>query len=248
MAAPSYPSGHRARKAPGLFLRCRSVLDGRPIVLVFTGFARSSRNGKTGNMLQSWILREDLNPLWAQRSGADFSVCGDCRQRPIRGGLCYVSTARAPLAVWKAYRAGRYVPLDFGDLSAFHGRVLRIGSYGDPVAVPCDVWDTILADGRLAGWTGYSHSWRHPHAACFRGFLMASVDCLEEFRDAAAAGWRCFRTRKPGDAVLPAERVCPASAEAGHRTTCSRCLACNGHRGHRAIVLHGFRVGKGVRS
>ena len=242
MASPSYPSGHRARKLLGFFHRSVSQLDGKPIVVVFTGFSRGSKNAKTGNMVQSWILREDVNPQHAVETGLDFTICGNCRMRPVYGGKCYVSVARAPLAVWKAFKRGRYQELQLADLSAFHGRVLRIGSYGDPVAVPFGLWASLLAMGQLSGWTGYTHSWRHRLAPRYREFLMASVDSPQEFLEASRAGWKCFRTRQPGEAVLREERICPASAEAGHRTTCSRCLACNGSRGHRVIVEHGFRV------
>lgn len=249
MAAPSYPSGHRARKVLGFYHRCRSVLDGAPIVLVLTGFRRGSKNAKTGTMIQSWILPERVDPQLATITGQDRSVCGSCPRRPrarqeLPGGPgdCYVTVSRAPLTVWRAYRAGRYVPLDLEDLSTFHGRKLRIGSYGDPVAVPCDVWDRIIAGGRLAGWTGYTHAWRHPQAVNFQRMVMASVDTIPDHAEALRGGWRTFRVRPIGGPVLPTERICPASEEAGHRTTCATCGACNGAGGHRVIQVHGFRV------
>ena len=242
MAQSSYRVGHRARKLLGFCHRSVSQLDGKPIVVVFTGFSRGSKNAKTGNMVQTWILRQDINPQHAVETGLDFTVCGNCRQRPSTGGHCYVSVARAPLAVWKAWKAHRYQELQLADLSAFHGRILRIGSYGDPVAVQFGLWASLLAMGELAGWTGYTHSWRHRLAPRYREFLMASVDSPQEFLEASEAGWKCFRTRQENEELLPGEIICPASREAGHRTQCSTCRACDGKRGHRVIVLHGFRV------
>jgi hypothetical protein len=185
-----------------------------------------------------------MSPQDAVVSGDDVSICGSCPQRPSLGGKCYVSVARAPLAVWKAYRRGRYQEIDLDHLPAFNGKILRIGSYGDPVAIPVELWEALLHKGKLSAWTGYTHQWRHREAYRYQGFLMASVDSPEEFVAAATRGWKCFRTRGAGDALLRGELVCPPSAEAGHKTTCSACRACNGQRGHRVIVLHGFRAGK----
>jgi hypothetical protein len=76
---------------------------------------------------------------------------------------------------------------------------------------------------------------------------MASVDTVEEAHAAWLGGWRTFRIRAPQDPLLaldrtPLECVCPASDEAGHRTTCERCQLCRGtDRPARsiAIVVHG---------
>ena len=61
-----------------------SALDGAPIVVIVTGLARKSTNAKTGALLQTWILRSDMHPIDAVRSGADSSICGDCRHRGCR--------------------------------------------------------------------------------------------------------------------------------------------------------------------
>jgi len=70
---------------------------------------------------------------------------------------------------------------------------------------------------------------------------MASVDTPAERVEAEAMGWRTFRVRLPDEALLPHEAICPASAEAGHKLTCEKCMACdgaNGRRGRIAIVVH----------
>jgi hypothetical protein len=52
-----------------------SLIDGQPIVvLVQTG----SKNRKTGDMVQTYILRSDIDPISASRTGQDSSICGDC--------------------------------------------------------------------------------------------------------------------------------------------------------------------------
>ena len=47
--------------------------------------------------------------------------------------------------------------------------------------------------------------------------------------EAVRMGWRTFRV-SDGEAPLRREIICPASAEAGHRTTCERCQLCDGAR------------------
>jgi hypothetical protein len=57
---------------------------------------------------------------------------------------------------------------------------------------------------------------------------MASVDSEQEARAAQAAGWRTFRVKVSTDPKLEREVTCPASKEAGQRTTCEDCRACGG--------------------
>ena len=55
-----------------------SLLDGKPIVVIAT---YSTRNPKTGNALQTYILCEKIDPREASKTGADYSICGDCNLR-----------------------------------------------------------------------------------------------------------------------------------------------------------------------
>ena len=61
-----------------VFYRGKSPIDGAPIVAIAT---LESKNGKTGDMVQTWILREDISPLMAIKTGADRSICGNCVHR-----------------------------------------------------------------------------------------------------------------------------------------------------------------------
>ncbi|MFN3573613.1 MAG: hypothetical protein ACK4TR_08810 [Phenylobacterium sp.] len=219
-----------------------SALDGAPIVVIATGIAAKSGNEKTGDMVQTWIMRQDVAPHHALKTGQDASVCGDCMHRPANGGSCYVKVFQAPLSVWNAYQRGVYpriLPGEARDL--FAGRMVRLGSYGDPAAAPYDLWAAIV--GRAKGWTGYTHQWR----TCdhrFANLLMASADSEAEGVTARAFGWRTFRIRTADEPVAPkAEFVCPASAEAGYRTDCASCRACGGTmakaKASPVIVAHG---------
>jgi len=66
--------------------RGASPVDGTPIVLILTGLSplagEQSDNSKTGAMVQSYILRQDMAPIVAVMAAADRAVCGDCPLRP----------------------------------------------------------------------------------------------------------------------------------------------------------------------
>jgi hypothetical protein len=87
-----------------------SLYDGAPIVvLVQTG----SSNRKTGDMVQTYILRSDIDPITASRTGKDSAICGTCphmgtpSDKPTGqaiGRTCYVTLAHGPLANIKPIR------------------------------------------------------------------------------------------------------------------------------------------------
>jgi len=207
-----------------------SLLDGARIIVILTGLGARSRNAKTGDMLQTWIMRHDVKPNDAQQSGADASVCGQCPLRPMLHAAspaapkpCYVRTFQAPRAVWAAHRDKPTTELS--TLAGIvGGRLVRRGSYGDPSAVPAAVWDALSASRG----TGYTHQWRSGRLA---DTVMASVHTEAERQEARALGYRTFRVMAPGDTLGTREIACPASKEAGALTTCEKCGLCNGSRG-----------------
>jgi len=225
-----------------------SQLDGRPIVAIATGLHRPSANRKTGPMVQTFILRSDVEPVAAIMSGDDRSICGDCPHRHTDRGSCYVNVGQAPTSVWHAYHRGIYSPMTPAALQLFAGRAVRFGAYGDPAAVPYRIWAPIVR--RASRWTGYTHQWRR----CgwrYRWFLMASCDSAADRLEVARQGWRTFRVRTASDPVLPGEFICPAADEGGKRTTCERCAACNGTRrdhrktaGNPVIIAHGVTANR----
>lgn len=239
MRRPSVPTGV-------VLFEGASSIDGAPIVVIATNLRRASTNAKTGDMIQTWILRADMPPAEAAASGADRSVCGDCMHRPVNANSCYVSIWRnGPRVIWEAFKRGRYVPADGWTLAAarrwFRGRHLRIGSYGDPAAAPSAMWRTVAE--LCEGVTGYTHQWASGLADGLRGLCMASVDSLEEAITARAAGWRTFRVREAWETLADREFVCPASEEAGYKTECAECKACGGlgskAKASPVIVVHG---------
>lgn len=224
--------------ASAVIYRGPSMLDGAPIIVVATGLGKASRNAKTGGIVQTWIIREDVNPVEAVKSGDDASICGDC---PHRGTSCYVTVFQAPLSVWKSYHRGIYPTLSPEEArEALAGRVVRLGAYGDPAAVPVAVWQEAL--GAVEAVTGYTHQWRRFPA--LQAWCMASCDSVADFMAAKAGGWRTFRVRGAGEALQGKREIaCPASVEMGAKTSCALCKACGGAsskaRVDIAIIAHG---------
>jgi hypothetical protein len=234
MLKKDYPLGVKVYEGP-------SLIDGKPIVVLITGFADGG-NEKTGDMLQAWIMRQDIPPIKAKTDYKDFSVCGDCKHRESKS--CYVHLLHGPTPVYNAYLRGRYIRYTTKCEKFFAGKSLRIGAYGDPAAVPTAVWHrlSLLVDR----YTGYTHQWKRCDQK-LQNYCMASVDSIgtyiKEYKQAADKGWRTFRTRCfNSDPILENEIICPASKEAGKITVCNHCNACSGsisNRKNPVIAVHG---------
>jgi hypothetical protein len=226
-----------------------SAIDGRsPVALFISGLVRKSHNPKTGNMLQAWILRADMNPVEAICSAADSAVCGDCKHRGqldadgiLRNRSCYVSVKNAPLSVYRAWQRGNVPTVAIGAIAdQLQGRTIRFGAYGDPAAVPVTIWRELSSRCKRA--TGYTHQWQ---TASLQGLCMASVDTVAERDAARQLGYRTFRVKAADEGLESGEISCPASDEMGKRTTCEACGLCNGAtaadaRKTIAINVHGI--------
>lgn len=233
-----------------------SVIDGSPIAVFLSGLSRKSKNPKTGDMVQAWILRTDISPVEAICTGQDVSICGDCKHRgtvdasgTLRGRSCYVSVKNAPLAVFRSWKRGMVPSATFGSVAPLLiGRKVRFGAYGDPAAVPVAVWRELASV--CAGHTGYTHQWK---TAGLQGLAMASADTPQEQTAARALGYRVFRVKLESEPLMAGEIACPASEEAGKRTSCEACGLCNGatrsndSRKSIAINAHGIGTSSFIR-
>lgn len=226
-----------------------SMIDGRPIVVIINKIDAASQNDKTGALVQSFIIRSDVAPVDALKTGDDVSICGQCPHRPLLAkdngqAPCYVNVGRSVLAVYNAYKRGRYQHATPAQLRAIlKGRHVRLGTYGDPAAAPVHIWREIVADA--AGHAGYSHQWQSidfDHAA-WAPLVMASADSIDEAAQANLFGMRVFRVSIGLDRQ-PGEVSCPASAEGGRKTKCADCLLCGGtSKAARDIVIADHAIG-----
>jgi hypothetical protein len=211
-----------------------SLLDGKPVVLLATKGTRSKANSKTGSLIQTYILRSDTDPVSATKTGEDLSICGECPHRKAKAGSCYVRVEQGPLNVYKAFKRGVYPRITLEQArEQCSGELVRLGAYGDPAAIPLEVWETLLKDAK--GFTGYSHQWKTTEQGLAR-YCMASCDNVGEAIEAQAKGWRSFTVvskdayaTRHGLPVVPHSFLCPASEEGGKKLTCAECLACGGN-------------------
>jgi len=226
-----------------------SQIDGRPIVVIVNKL-QGSDNAKTGaDLVQTFIIRADVAPTDALKTGDDVSICGQCVHRPILAKTngqapCYVNVGRSVRSVFQAYKRGRYQRATPGQLRAIlAGRKVRLGTYGDPAAAPVAMWQEITADA--AGVVGYSHQWQavnFDHAA-WAPLVMASADSIDEAAQANLFGMRVFRVSVGVDRQ-PGEATCPASVEGGRKATCDTCMLCGGtSKAARDIVIADHAVG-----
>lgn len=247
-----------------------SLLDPtKNIIAVLTNVRRKSKNPKTGPMAQLWMLVRDTAPTRAEVNGDDAAVCGNCplrtilltRQRKTRRGWveqvvkirkCYVTMFQAVTSIWKTFHRGGYRNADVRDPDVTK-RNVRLGAFGEPTAIPLELVATI---SQMTGTTGYTHQWRTQPG--YRSLVMASVESPDEAAAAKAAGWRTFRTiGSLSEPLFHDEILCPATDEGGSRTTCDRCLLCNGnrpylrngtvrldHRKNIVVLAHGQQKGR----
>jgi len=222
-----------------------SLYDGAPIVvLVQTG----SSNRKTGDMVQTYILRSDIDPITANRTGKDSAICGDCPHMgtpndsgkgQATGRSCYVTLAHGPLGKYKAFKRGAYDhAIGHAAIRALGlGRMIRIGTYGDPSYVPTYIWTSLISAAQ--GHTAYTHGAVNPMPES----IMTSADNSKQAQEAWDKGERTFRVISSLDKLIKGKEIlCPASEEAGKRTTCESCKLCAGSsvKGKSvAIVAHG---------
>jgi hypothetical protein len=210
-----------------------SELDGSPIVVIINKIKAASKNAKTGALVQSFIIRSDINPVEALKTGDDAAICGHCIHRPSLAAYtgappCYVNVGRSVASVYKAYKRGSYTKASPAEVSLYlTGLKLRIGTYGDGAAAPIDVWQQLTQF--TSGHVGYSHQWLNPafdHAQWSK-LVMASADTIDEAAQANLFGMRVFRV-SVGIDKQQGEVSCPASAESGKKTTCENCMLCAG--------------------
>lgn len=225
---------------PGAVIhRGPSKIDGQPIIVVAIW---ASTNRKTGDMLQTYILRSDIDPLTANKLGEDYSICGNCSlkgtptldptKKQAEDRPCYVVLGQGPTVVWNGLQRGIYP--DYTNRqqrrALGRGRMVRIGTYGDGAAAPRFVWDDLLFEAE--GHNAYSHNGGDPR------IYMQSADTLPQAQAAWSSGFRTFRVVHDTTHLQPNEILCPSS----RGVQCVDCRLCGGTQVKAksiAIVVHG---------
>jgi hypothetical protein len=221
----------KKQKPKGLILH-----ETKDIVVICTF---NSRNTKTGDMHQIWILARQMKPTEASKAGLDSLVCGDCKHRQSLGGACYVNLGQAPNAVYKAYKGGKYKHINKipNWLGYFVNASVRFGAYGDPSFIPQNIVEQICDVAKH--WTGYTHQWQD--ISFGQKYFMASVDNQSEHEKAIEMGWRSFKVvTEDYDLDNSKEIVCPNLT---HGVACADCGLCDGTNKAKAkdivVLVHG---------
>jgi hypothetical protein len=116
-------------------------------------------------------------------------------------------------------------------------KAVRLGTYGDPAAVPFYVWKYLLQCPDINR-TGYTHQWRTCNQD-MRRLCQASCDSVLDAADAAQMGWHAFL-------VIPHNAPAPVTGRRSiqclsdrNGLDCATCGACNGSKIDVWINAHG---------
>ncbi len=165
---------------------------------------------------------------------ADQAVCFDCPFSQNRG--CYTAKAQQYAGFLSSLRsigkANKWqdIPEYNEDIARqivamSKGKYARFGTYGEPSLLPLSLVADICQGAK--SWTGYTHQYmRKPEYA---PFLMASLHSDRQMTYAERLGYRAFIASK--ERLTKPFVNCPASAEAGFKSTCSDCGLCSGTQG-----------------
>ena len=200
----------------------------------------TSANVKTGDMAQVWILNKDINPVDALKSGASKEVCFNCTH--LVNKTCYVNVGQAPQSVYKAYKMGKYAPLDLDILKAMiKWKAVRFGAYGEPVLIPLHLVKFMAKHAR--GFTGYTHQWQNLAYLDYKDYFMASTDNISEVVKAHQMGYRTFRVKGENQVNLANEIDCPNATTGVQCRDCTLCDGLGKHGKGKSItaIVHGTK-------
>lgn len=190
-------------------------------------------------ILQSYTFSKEQFEFVTTKSGMKefFSIAGsNCLDCPFNSfGKCYthkfnqyVGFISMLKSIAKDFQNFFDIPLYSTRIkeelmSVASGRYVRFGTYGEPSKHPIDLISGLCSVARI--WTGYTHQWfMRPDLA---PYFMASVHSEYQAARASNSGWRSFIA----SAGHTQHVNCPASKEAGYKSTCDKCGLCSGMQG-----------------
>ena len=199
---------------------------------VIVNFQFSTSNAKTGALIQNYIIPAAWLETDAKISTlSDTDVCFDCDHGKSKNKTCYVRKGQSEMGLASKVRSLRKLGLEnipelspeseADLLNAIEGRGVRFGSYGEPILLGEALIGKISKRAKF--WTGYTHQWHKNNWA--KDYFMASVESEMISKAAQKSGFRTFFVGTPQSKEYV---TCPASKEAGNKTTCDNCKLCMG--------------------
>jgi hypothetical protein len=225
------------------------------VVTVFTFNKTSNKKIAMPNetIVQTFHFSREQYELAQQKTtmrsffDADAKVCLDCPFAVSNGAplsACYTHKMMQYTGFLSSLRSIGKLHASFDDIpylspigeaiivDACAGRYVRFGSYGEPTLLPIDLVKRICNVSR--SWTGYTHQWMSRTE--FTPYFMASTHTEGQEMLARQLGWRSFvASPTPIDSFIS----CPASAEQGFRSNCSKCGLCSGTlgKGTKSVII-----------
>tara|TARA_R110002020_G_scaffold58337_6_gene159875 strand:- start:13651 stop:14358 length:708 start_codon:yes stop_codon:yes gene_type:complete len=155
-----------------------------------------------------------------------FNKFGKCYTHKFNQYVGFISMIKS---IIKEYDSFENIPTYNDDL---HGQIVdicrdtyvRFGTYGEPSLHPLKLIDNIVEVA--SNWTGYTHQW-HRNKELSK-YFMASTHTAKQEQKARSFGYRSFVVTND---KLKQYVNCPASKEAGYKSSCSKCGLCSGTNG-----------------
>lgn len=149
-----------------------------------------------------------------------FNEFGKCYTHKFNQYVGFISMLKS---VAKQYPTWESIPETY-DLTSLikmsTDKYVRFGTYGEPSLHPRLIIEQLVKVAR--SYTGYTHQW---NKKTLGDYFMASTHTLEESKIARDKGYRSFIV---SDEPIKEAVSCPASKEAGYKSTCDKCNLCSG--------------------
>jgi len=215
------------------------VIEYLSFYFVITGFKTKSNNRKTGEMVQTYLLDKATLTSEPKVFGAKCAACPMVSK-------CYVNHDKMSVRrTIKKLLNGENTSYKFSSLDEvlplLRGERVRLGTYGDPSALPLEDMKKICETSD--GWTGYTHFFKEIDSN-YSLYLMASVESLGGELLAHTLGYLTFRVLLKEDETLEVGAKSIQCLNVPNDKTlvslqCVDCLLCSGTsgRGKKSVYI-----------
>ena len=190
--------------------------------------------------------KDSVKPIFSTFFSLDTANCGNCPFAANKAfnvtkiGKCYTHKVMQYSGFISMLKSINKQFVTFADIPNYEqhrqelvkfaaekclNKYVRFGTYGEPTILPISLVKIMATCSK--SYTGYTHQWLKNKE--YAQFFMASVHNQSGASMAANFGFRSFIATKENS--MPAAVICPASKEAGFKSTCALCGLCSGTAG-----------------